>query len=41
MLSYEYYLQVKIRDQYVCIKLYKYGDQLYQAFSALKSLFYR
>lgn len=28
-------------DQYVYIKLYKYGDQLYQAFSALKSLFYR
>lgn len=35
-MSYEYYLQGKMCDQYVYIKLYKYGDQLYQAFSALK-----
>ena len=41
MLNCDYYLQCKMRDQCVYIKLYKYGDQLYQAFSALKSLFYR
>ena len=28
-------------DQYVYIKLYKYGDQLYQAFLYMKSLFCR
>ena len=41
MLSYEHYLQGEMRDQYVYMMLYKYGDQLYQAFLALKSLFYR
>ena len=30
-----------MHDQYIYTMLYKYGDQLYQAFSALKNLFYR
>ena len=35
------YLQNQMHDQYIYTMLYKYGDQLYQAFSALKNLFYR